>query len=889
MNVAEFEAGIDQSELSSIWTEMEMNDILKVEGRHRRQNGATFPVEVWVNKIEIDENTRYIAVSRDITERKQREKEIREVKERLDLAVEGANLGVWDWNMETDAVAFNEQWAALLGYSLDELEPRLETWEDRVHPADLPGVRAQLQAHIDGETELYDCEHRMQAKDGEWRWVRDVGKVVNRDADGTATRAVGIHLDITDEKESELALEEERDMFAEGPAVVFKWKNEDGWPVEYVSENLPDAFGYTPAQLESGAVPYTELIHDDDIDRVMREVDEANTDSTDRFTHDPYRMVTSDGAVRWVTDNTKILRTDGDITHYLGYLIDITEQKRLETSLRDSEQSVRELTNIASDTDRGFEDKLSALLELGTERLGIPFGFLNRIDDDTQHVVHAVGDHPDLQTGAVAPKSESYCRKTIEQEGTLGIHDAVAEGWEGDSAYERFDLGCYIGGTVVVDGETYGTLCFADRESRDHTFDDTERAFVELLVQWVSYELASNAFETKLRDINETAKELMTVPSKSQIAERTIESAASILNLPMTGVWWYDEELDALVPECMTEEATEYITEQPVFDERTALAWDAFETGQVQAYDDLHAVDQLHNEETALQSEVIVPLGDQGVLSAGSTELRAFSETDINLLEVLSSTVEAALTRAQREEVLRNTQRELQQSNEELEQFAYAASHDLQEPLRTVSSYLTLLERRYGEALDDDASEFIDFAVDGADRMRSMIQALLAYSRVDTRGQAFEAVDVATLFERVTDSLDVKIAETDATVSTPTTELAVLGDQNQLTQLFQNLVDNGIKYNTGTPTVDISVTRDDEMITFTVTDNGIGMEADQTEDIFEVFQRLHTGVEFEGTGIGLSICRKIVDRHDGDIRVDSTPGDGTTFIVTLPVARDEHA
>jgi len=889
LNVADFEVGIEQPELHSIWAEMSADDVLKVEGEHRSADGSVFPVEIWVNKFDIDGQTRYIAVSRDITERKRREQALEEANERLDLAIEGANLGVWDWDMETDTVTFNEQWASLLDYSLAELEPRLETWEDRVHPADMADVEAKLEAHIAGETELYDCEHRMQTKGGEWIWIKDVGKIVDRDDDGNPTRAVGIHLDITDQKESKLFLEEERDMFAQGPAIVFKWQNAGGWPVEYVSENLPQTLGYTPEQLTSGAVPYTDLIHDDDLDRVASEVDAQSDESTDRFTHEPYRMLTADGDVRWVTDNTKILRTDGEITHYLGYLIDITEQKRLETSLRDSEQSVRELTSIASDTDRDFDAKLSALLELGTERLDLPYGFLNRIDGQTQHVVEAIGGHPELQSGATAPTSESYCRKTVQQSTPLAINNAVDAGWEDDPAYERFDLGCYIGGTVVVDGEPYGTLCFADQHSRDHEFDESERAFVELLVQWISHELATEAFETKLQEINETSQRLMTAQSKDAIGALAVESARTILGMPMNAVWWYDEATETLVPAGETEAAAEVVPEQPTFERGEALAWDAFDTGEINVFRDLSAANGAYNRETAFQSEAIVPFGDYGVMSAASIEPRAFSETDLNLLEVLASTVEAALTRAEREEVLRETQRELEKSNEELEQFAYAASHDLQEPLRTVSSYLTLLERRYGEGLDDDALDFLEFAVDGADRMREMIQALLAYSRVDTRGQAFEPVDTATLFERVSHGLDAKISETDATISTPSTAVTVLGDQSQLTQLFQNLIDNGIKYNTGVPEIDISVTCDDDLARFAVADNGIGMEPDQLEGIFEVFQRLHTHEEFEGAGIGLSLCRKIVERHDGDIRADSAPGEGSTFVITLPLVTSDHA
>jgi signal transduction histidine kinase len=166
--------------------------------------------------------------------------------------------------------------------------------------------------------------------------------------------------------------------------------------------------------------------------------------------------------------------------------------------------------------------------------------------------------------------------------------------------------------------------------------------------------------------------------------------------------------------------------------------------------------------------------------------------------------------------------------------------------------------------------------------MQDMIQALLAYSRVDTSGESFEPVSVSTLLTSVTQSLDLKITEASATVSVPDTDATVAGDENQLAQLFQNLIENGITYNTDEPEIDISVHRDETDIAIEVTDNGIGIPADQQEGLFEVLHRLHTREEFTGTGIGLSICRKIVDRHDGDITVDSEPGVGSTFTITLP-------
>ncbi|WP_440763843.1 PAS domain-containing sensor histidine kinase [Natronorubrum sp. DTA7] len=229
-------------------------------------------------------------------------------------------------------------------------------------------------------------------------------------------------------------------------------------------------------------------------------------------------------------------------------------------------------------------------------------------------------------------------------------------------------------------------------------------------------------------------------------------------------------------------------------------------------------------------------------------------------------------------------QRKLEESNDRLEQFAYAASHDLQEPLRMVTSYLQLLEKRYGDAFDDDGEEFLAFAIDGAERMREMIDALLEYSRVDTQGDPFEPVELDAVLEDVREDLQMRIEETDADITTD--ELPrVDGDSSQLRQLFQNLLQNAIEYSGDEPPrIEISAERTGCDWNVSVRDEGVGIDPDDTERIFEVFQRLHSYEEHSGTGIGLALCRRIVERHGGEIWVESTPEDGTTFSFTLPTA-----
>jgi PAS domain S-box-containing protein len=246
------------------------------------------------------------------------------------------------------------------------------------------------------------------------------------------------------------------------------------------------------------------------------------------------------------------------------------------------------------------------------------------------------------------------------------------------------------------------------------------------------------------------------------------------------------------------------------------------------------------------------------------------------------SQIENITARKEAEAALEANKQELERSNAELQQFAYVASHDLQEPLRTISSYLQLLHRRYkGKELDDNAEEFITFAVDGAKRMQALIQDLLAYSRVGKRDTAFAPTDCGTLAAEVVAALQATIVEKGAVVEHDALPI-VLGDASQLRQLLQNLVGNALKFCKEAPVIRISAQPHGEQWQFTVRDNGIGIDPAHAERVFIIFQRLHTREEYEGTGIGLALCRKIVERHGGRIWVESRPGQGAAFHFMLP-------
>ncbi|ELY58933.1 PAS domain-containing protein [Natronolimnohabitans innermongolicus] len=536
------------------------------------------------------------------------------------------------------------------------------------------------------------------------------------------------------------------------------------------------------------------------------------------------------------------------------YVRDVTERKRVEAELRENNHTLARLYAITADPELRFDEKVDELLDLGRERLGLEIGFVADIDREGNRfeIVHSKGPDERLRPGSVTPLSDTYCRRTIESDELLVLTDGPVADEIDDHAYETWDFDSYVGGQIRVDGDLFGTLCFADENPSERSFTPAERSFVELSTQWLSYELERQRRQRKLERVTAYTDAILdAVDDIFYVVDA--EGTFRRWNETMEDVTGYaGAEIESMSP-------ADFFAGDDRKRIGDAIA-EVFETGQAHVEADVRTRD-----------------GDTIPYEFAASLLEDPSGTP-----VLAGIGRDITERRRQQRRLEELISDLESSNERLEQFAYAASHDLQEPLRMVASYLTLVERRYADELDDDAEEFIAYAVDGATRMQQMIDGLLAYSRVDTQGTPLRTVDLECVLDDVREDLQVHIEETDAEVDVGPLP-AVYGDPGQLRQLFQNLLDNALTYaGTDAPRISVSAENEGDEWRIAVRDRGIGIDPAESERIFQVFDRLHSIDEYDGTGIGLALCQRIIERHDGEIDVESAPGEGSTFTVTLP-------
>ncbi len=701
--------------------------------------------------------------------------------------------------------------------------------------------------------------------------------------------------DVTEQKEAEQALAESEAHYRFMSETLQQqiWTARPDGQLDFVNHYVLGYFGRSYDEMIG--LGWQGVVHEDDLPRVAERWSRALE------TGDPYEVEfrlrnAEDGSWRWHLGRASALRDDrGEIVKWFGANTDIHAKKKIETVMVEANRALEGHVAERTQELEGFSEDLKLLhritttrhaspeevfqeyLRAGCEIFEMPIGILSEtpLDEATgtrTYRLHTVESPvPEVVAGLEMPISEAFCDAVVERGRTVSYADVCSEGDEVacKAAHAEHGLNSFIGTPLVVDGELFGTLNFVSPEPRPQGFAPHEHELIEVMaesvVQMLSLQRAerrSAEAEARSRSIVHTVEEGLMLVEADGTVLMSNPAARRMLGLEAEGVlggvtgpprWQVIYPDGTPVPDHDLPERSVFLSGQPM-------------RGVVQGI-----------------------VGENGLTRWFSVNARPAGRGEDEAVTSVVVSFNDITEQLHVEQSLKRNAEQLAERNAELEQFAYVASHDLQEPLRMVSSFLQLLQRRYADQLDETADEYIAYAVDGAKRMQVLIQDLLAYSRVGTRGKAFKPVDVGRTLETVLTDLGPALEDTGATVEAgalPT----LPADETQLRQLLQNLVANAIKFHGDkTPVVRVSAEEAEEdgraLWRIAVADNGIGIEPHHAERVFQIFQRLHTRDEYEGTGIGLAMCKKIVERHGGRIWFESEPGDGTTFYFTIPLSQ----
>ncbi|WP_265109804.1 PAS domain S-box protein [Halosolutus halophilus] len=889
-------------------------DLTRPDGQRYTLNGVFRPVT--------DDEGDVVSVvvsDRDITERRERERRLSRLMDNVPGMVYRCR-NERGWPMEFVSDACDE----LTGYDPEAIERGDVSWgTDVMVQADCQKLWETIQREA-GEGETFSETYRIETADGDQRWVRDYGRGVFDDA-GNLVELEGIVADVTERKrlESELEESEQRyrtlvENFPNGAVALvdedLRYRTVGGDPV--------DVAGVTTEEVEGK--PIRDALPSGLADELGPRYEAALDGESSEF------ETTSNGRV-YDFQVVPVRDDDGEVFAALGMSQDVTERTEIQRQLEESERRYRTLIDHFPNGAVGlFDEDLRYQVAGGRA--------FDDIEDSTESVVGKTLRErypPDL-----ADRLEPKFRAALEGETNAFEMELHGQDWMAYTVPVTDDEGEISGGMIMVQDiseqkdrerelrerkthlERYETIVEVVNDGvyvvdADGRFTMVNETYAEMLGYTPEELVGADVSIVVDDDVVDRVEELQTATVEGRVDRPTMEAElrtadgdrlpveATFATVPGDDSTWYRV---GVVRDISERKARERRIEESERRYRTLV--ENFPNGSVGMFDDDlrytavggqlldtlglspedrigRRISEIHSDELLAEIEPYFHAaleGEENSFELGFADRYLHAHT----LPVRNADGEifAGMLVVQDDTERREYQRKLEESNERLEQFAYAASHDLQEPLRMVTSYLRLLENRYGDAFDEDGEEFLEFAVDGADRMREMIDGLLEYSRVETRGDPFEPVDLDAVVDEVLADLQFRIDESDAEITTA--ELPrVEGDASQLRQVVQNLLSNAIAYSGDEPPrVHVGADRRGGKWVISVRDEGIGIDPADQDRVFTIFDRLHSREEYEGTGIGLALCERIVERHGGDIWVESEPGEGATFSFTLPASDD---
>jgi len=769
---------------------------------------------VRLTPFQASERPQVVVVAQDITNQHEIRQELERQQFLFDRVQEIADIGIWEYFPSRGELIWSDRVRQIHGVD-EDFEPSLEDGLEFYHPDDRETITAAVdQAIEDGEP--YDLDLRIVRTDGEVRDVRAWGEYVE-DTERGDSALRGVFQDLTERKAErrkhrELAEEYEALLETSGDAIFLL-------DVDTAGEDPSFEFARLSPGYESQTGITTEEVRGKtprDVfgDQEGAELEANYTRCVDQGAPISYReeLDIGDGAQFWETSLAPVV-VDGETVRVVGIARNVTEQVKRERELEATNQRLESLIEATPLT----------VMEIDTD------GTVIRWNDEAENMFgwsreEVLGEFNPMVPDEQQEEFASHKQRALSGE-RIRAKEIRRETKDGD----ELDLLLSVAPITGPDGEPTSILAVLE--------DVTEQ----------------KELEARLRSLQETAQHLSGAESSDEIGAIAVDAAAEILDLDITGIWEYNEREDALVPITETSAARDLFGDSPRFAPGDGLAWDAFESGETQVYDDVQTEGQPHNPNTEIRSEILVPLGEYGLMSTGSVSTRVFSEMDVDLFRILGATVEAALARASREE-------ELHRQNERLDQFASVVAHDLRNPLSVAMGFLEVAE-------ETGNAEHFEKVESAHDRIERLIEDLLTLARGETTIENAEEIDL----ESITTEAWGYVGTEEATLTVADRIPAVTGDAGRLTQLFENLFRNAIEHGGADVTVTVGGLDGDDG--FYVEDTGSGIPQERRDDVFKHGVTSSDG----GTGFGLSIVADIAKAHGWTVSVTDGTDGGARF------------
>ncbi len=876
---------------------------------------------------------RMIGAHSDITGRKLSENLLKESQERLKMSLEINESSVFEDDFKSGKMICSPELFRSFGYSEDEVPDTIEGMAAFIHPDDVPAVMAAVNEHFSGKTDHYHAEFRMKTKSGDWEWADGRGRVTKRDEQGNPYILIGLSRNISYKKHYELKLADSERRFRQLVSTTSSiiWFTDANGLVSEKNMSWEDFTGLDFTTYQGAG--WLRAVHPEDRTRTRIAWNKSvKNKSTFEIRH---RLKHKSGKHLFMSVKAiPILNDKGNIKEWIGAHTDITKEMNAQLELEKSEHNYKNLFNNLHAIVENKEIAIWSvnldfeILTINTYSKNIfqrAFGLALKAGDS------AIENLPDTQDTLKNKWKEFYLKafsgEVFKTEMPLEINK--------QTKYFEFSLN-----PIQEEGLVNGAVVFATDISEKHIANQKLRQSEELhrsIFESVTDGLIIFKPKGTITEINPAAARIFGYSHKEMLGFTEDNPWLKSINSDLTKNLSKLKDGEVIHWEKDIQHPKGHFIKVDInaiginFKGKThimAIARDvsalksalkSIETFFEVNPDLLCTLDQemkIENLNPAWEKSLGFPLSkirgssfeefshedDREFITQNLQSLNGqnkscnyvcrFKTSDNNyrwlnwyavfeeekIYAAASDITEIKTTELH----LKETLGRLRESNKELEQFAYIASHDLQEPLRMVSSFLQLLEKRYTEKLDERGLNYISYAVDGSNRMQQLIKDLLAFSRIGTRGKEFKPTDLNAVLEQVKKNLHASIEQSSAIIKT--TKLPEINaDETQIAQLLQNLIGNAIKFQgKNPPIIRISTNRTRKHHEILVTDNGIGISKEYTQRIFEIFQRLHTRDEYEGTGIGLAICKKIMERHNGTISLESILGAGSTFILRFP-------